>query len=369
MKRIAVITFCHRDLLVNYGQTLQSFALQKILSGYGFEVLTVSYRRRHLPAKEAYIQEYTNPSLRDMKSKGFAKTTAFVEQNMKCVQAYGENDVYSATKDADILICGSDAIWRAAHYDSTFYLDIRGSENKLKIAYAPSFLNFIEEDIDIYCNMGRAIRNINYISTREEQGVKLLEDVCGINGAKAVLDPTLLWKGEDWEKYMSLNLLPKPYIILYLLNDTNEYDNLIQKVWKRYHVGSMLSIYTGSTLPGRTYIEEGVGPDDFLALIAGATAVVTNSYHGVVFSLIFHKEVYIFKRTDSIVKDDFRFTNLYGICNIQSRVITSEEDFKNIEESDWECIDDNLASKRKESMDFLTNAVYDSEKRTRTKYE
>ncbi|MBD5529283.1 MAG: polysaccharide pyruvyl transferase family protein [Lachnospiraceae bacterium] len=362
MKRIAIVTFCHRDLLVNYGQVFQAFALQKILEKQDFYVLTISHKRRKLKVKENYINEQTSPSLCGMMSKCFAKTTAFVEKNMKCVQTYGENDICRETADADILICGSDAIWRTEHFDPAFYLDIKGTEGKLKISYAPSFVRFTEEDMDVLKVMGEKIQRIDYISTRESQGAELLANVCGIEDVKVVLDPTLLWKASDWRQYMSV-CISKPsgrYIVLYLLDDTNEYDDLIEEILEKHGAESAVTIYTGTTLNNRLYIESGLGPEDFLALFEGAEAVLTNSYHGVAFSLIYHKTFYVCKRQNSFVENDLRFENLCEICNIHDRWVGQKSEIRERSEINWEYIERQLDVWRHNSMAFLNDALNDS---------
>ena len=360
MKKVSIITFCHRDFGVNYGQNLQAFALSSVITKLGYDVTVISHKNRSEQIKKGYYLRYYTPDLKTIASRNFAKCTEFINNNMKCVQSFNEEDVIDLTADSDILVCGSDAIWRSYHYEPAYYLCISGAEDKLKIAYAPSFVNYVEEDKDIYVNMGRMIEKIDYISIREPIGQNILKNICGIDDATVVLDPTFLMKKDEWLNYAKDVNVSKPYILLYLLDDNNIYDEMIEEIKRKYEVNEVYALHPGiKSIENRNYIDEGVGMDEFLSLVYGAKAVVTNSFHGVAFSIIFQKDMYILKRYHDLLEGDCRFKHITDLCGIEDRLISTKEDILATKDINWKEVNNRLSVERDKSLLYLENALQD----------
>lgn len=367
MKKVLIITFCHRDWLVNYGQTLQAFALFKTIERLGYDVTVASHKIRSEEEKNYYIEKFDNPRYDSIEDRTFSKFSDFVKKYMgnHCLQTYSENEICRLAQMSDILVCGSDAIWRTMHYDPAYYLHLEGCGRKLKISYAASFVNFIGKDIDVYKKMGNMIRNIHYISTRETPGAEILKSVCGCPETETVLDPTVLLGAENWKKYMLEVETNKPYVLLYLIDDSDIYDEWIEIIKKRYGAVEAYSLFVLTEIrpKNRRYIADGVSPDEYISLVNGARAVITNSFHGTLFSLMFHKEVYIFKRYNPSLEGDFRFEYIAEMCGIKDRLICSTESIHNILDINWDYIDGRLEKERKKSMSFLEGALKDKDKK------
>lgn len=355
--KVSIITFCHRDFRANYGQTLQAFALYKVVQELGYDVEVISHKNRTEAQKEYYYIRFLTPDKKTMESRSFAKITDFVEKNMKCLQSFNTAEVTKYVEDSDILICGSDSLWRTMHYDPVYYLQIEGCDDKLKIAYAPSFASYIETDLEIIKKMGKMIKQMDYISTREYQGVQLLNDICMCDNVTHVLDPTLLWGSEKWKSYLNDKSTLGSYMILYLLDDTNEYDLAIEAIRKKHNVEHIYTISAGTKIDNRNYFEEGVGLEDFISLIFGAQVVITNSFHGTAFSLMFEKEVYILKRYNKTLSNDFRFENIRKVCDLPNRMVSDISDIYEMQNVDYGSVREKIREEREKSMLYLTEAL------------
>lgn len=359
MKRVAIITFCHRDLIVNYGQTLQSYALAETIRRLGFDVTVLSHRRRTDVERMDYEKEYRNPSYASIISRNFAKFTEFTKAHMRCIQTYSMDEVASLVRDMDVIICGSDAIWRTMHFDPVYYLNIPNTDDKIKVSYAASFVNYSPVETFVYDRMGDMLKELHYISTREVEAVDLLSRITGRADVTSVLDPTLLVGREFWDECIcNTRVETKRYVLAYLFDDSEKNDQIIKAIHARYNA-QLVFVYTGQDISGRSYFNNGVGPDEFVNLVKNAEAVITNSFHGMAFSVLYERDLYILKRENAALRNDMRFSSLCRICNLSGRVVPLDGKIESMPEVDWNDVRERLNIWRSQSMEFLKDALHD----------
>ncbi|QQS55448.1 MAG: polysaccharide pyruvyl transferase family protein [Candidatus Competibacteraceae bacterium] len=366
MKKIGIITY---HFVTNYGAALQAWALQKFLQSLGHEVFIIDYRPSYLTSGGyfwwpvdawhchanlviAYLKLMT---LRQALLGDGGKTTNFAifhERFLKTKKPiyHSLNELKRKPPEADIFICGSDQIWNASvqfGIDPAYFLDFVPSGIK-KISYATSFgRSFIEERFKQ--ETARLIARLDAIAIREQSGVEIVKNLTG-KKAIWVPDPTLLVEDGYPEVERPL-AVPSDYLFSYTLRSRE----LVAKVEKRVGQSQKLKIVSPEILK-LTKIGA-PGPLEWLGYIKAAKFVVTNSYHGTIFSIIFRKP-FIFVGLSGH-KADFneRALSLLDRLKLSAHVISdfNEEKIDAISKviPDWDYIYSEVATWRKIARSFL----------------
>lgn len=335
--RINILT---QPLYLNYGGILQNYALQETLRRMGQEPLTLN-----VPAKGPitkiwwkdiirtglnfigrqkgiYPYPFLSPYKLAVKSHEYAKQlNKFTDKYISKVDVSAPFTSSTAEEyPAEAWIVGSDQVWRPcySHYIENCFFDFLPENGAKRIAYAASFgtdkWEMSEETTSIVRHLAQ---KFDAVSVREESGVVLAKKNLGVE-ATHVLDPTLLLTAEDYLRLIPDNLLEKQgkKLTTYILDPNKEKINTINKIVKE-----------------RGYKEKRTGllhkdridtVEEWLADFATADAVITDSFHGTVFSLIFNKPFIVIannargnSRLESLLrlleiedsKDGFNITN------------------------------------------------------------
>ena len=292
--RIGIIT---QPLKANYGGVIQNWALQQVLKKLGHNPITIDYQHSEGILYWAkiniirFVKSIFTPSIRyeylHRKAKRPYIFESFVDKHINTTEI-----VYKYTPSLinkyklDCIIIGSDQVWRPI-YNHECLFDMYGqfvTHNNCKLlSYAASFgTNEWEYSEEQTIKCAQLIKRFCSISVRERGGVKL----CKENFAKdatQVLDPTLLLTKED---YLSLvNDTPpqieKPFLVAYILDFTNEIENLI------YKKAEDLGLYPFIVRAGES---SKLTPLQWISLFRDADYIITDSFHGSIFSLIFEKQ-------------------------------------------------------------------------------
>lgn len=366
-KKIGIITFHRAD---NYGAVLQAYGLthavrkiiqnkeydckcevidyvnQAIDSRYHIRTLSeiprLKTKIKHILIRKYLIQNQLNFNV-------FRKT--FLPISCK---KYDYKNVSEIENDYDILITGSDQVWNGLLTldDKTYFLDFSNKRNK-KIAYAASagsekyFLSKLAEyksTLDTFSN----------ISVRENQLFDIMIEQ-GYKQTQRVLDPVFLLDKSDYEFIESNhNIVQGKYILIYVIAFEKELYKFAQKLSEKT---GLKIVYINVDKPKKAGVVNlrNVSVPHFLTLIKNASYVVTSSFHGIAFSLIYNREVYY---QLSMCKDNFnsRVETLIQIAGIQGRDVTSTVEIgKNPIE--WEKVNTALNEMRKQSEFFLERSV------------
>ena len=366
--RIAIVTITDGQ---NYGNRLQNLALQETLKSMGFKVETIrrkTYRDLSFSAKiKQSIKNTIKKSIgrkygahRALRKKRFDQ---FNRKNIRFskICLHDNTAPKSISEKYDYFVVGSDQVWNAG-----FKIISDDLKNNLlwfahpiqRIAYAASFgTDFLSEGSE---ELFRSeLPKFKSISVREKTGVDLVRS-CGMT-AKVTLDPVMLLSNEQWMKYAQKPAYVKsqPFILTYFLSDR---DKRIDEYC--FSLSQGMSIYE---LNNESIDEDNVKdieqycttPDEFVWLIANAEMVLTDSFHAVAFSILFHKPFWVFERKaiNTSYKMGGRISTLLDVFNLSNHRRSLDDSVEKPEVFDGEAIDSILSEKREESLRFLKEAL------------
>lgn len=251
----------------------------------------------------------------------------------------------------DAFICGSDQIWNlnCTHgVVEPFFLSF--AEEKRRVAYAPSLAHTSFEPQYFDKNkVAKLLARFDFLSVREEETVPLFQPLVN-KKIEVVLDPTLLFDASTFVGLSERRVSERPYVFLYLLRRCPE---LIESAAQMASQGARVIYISEKNLPipNATNLF-GVGPEEFVSLIAHADAVLTNSFHATVFSILFHRPFRVFA-TD---RSASRMRDLLGKLGVPERCVSSL-DASLVEDADWNEVDRKLEELRIGSWDYLRRAL------------
>lgn len=357
----------------NYGGFLQAFALMKILKKLGFQPYMIM-RRHNLgdydiitKAKiiiKSYLKAFRYQNLHILlhpfESHYFIQGKAmqkFVNRYIKPQTSYFYSWSILERKlknHFDAIIVGSDQIWRSIYVPGieNYFLSFAKEWNVHRIAYAASFgttePEYTKEEIK---SCGNLLKLFDAISVREQGALYVLNKFgWNINNVKIVLDPTLLLDRIDYEAIAESIKQDKPYLFAYVLDKTFDKDTAIQEICKFQSLEqrTIANIQDGNmSLPSI---------EDWLGLIKNAHYTVTDSFHGMVFSIIFHIPFVVVVNKQ---RGADRFESLLDRLNLKDRLSYNPSEIykKILKPIDWKQVDFLLKKYRKESIDFLRNSL------------
>lgn len=361
--KIGILTWHYYE---NYGSKLQTIATVLTLRKLGHDVSLLNYRNKIFGSnsqltdvllKATNIMPYWLISILPTKIRkpGRRFELCFFDETKP---VYNEEELKSLVSNYDITICGSDQIWAPNVYNPVYMLDFV-PDNVRKVSYAASIgLNQIPEDL--VDNYKKYIGRLDFVSVREEQGKEILAKQCGI-ASEVVLDPTLLVDIQEWKKLEYKSKIKEPFIFCYFLNTNHQYKEPVKEFAKI----KGLKIYgvSGNTSDAEwmnILTHQIVGPREFLGLINDATIVITDSYHGTIFSLLHHKDFILLERftRDDVICQNSRIYQLEKYFGISENIVSIKEDTKlEIKSIDYETFESKLSTLRKKSLNFILKTL------------
>lgn len=369
--KIGILTF-HRAY--NYGAVLQAFALSETLKTLGYEVEIIDYWPDYF-RKQYYLVPQKAHSLKDFKKqlkrvvgKVFLKRT-LNERNKNFedfIDTYLLNsrdkfrtykDVEKALSKYDVVITGSDQVWnnRCANFDKVFFLDFNIPVRKYSYAASFGFDRIPNEFKEEY---KKRLSGFEGYSVRENTGVQILSDLIGVDSTLCC-DPTLLMNSKMWRSTLEIEQGEEDYILVYYVTKADTVRKEAQKISREKNC-RVISIPCQVAFP-ELYAEKdrkagfevvnSCSPKQFVEYFAHAKYVITNSFHGTVFSLIFHK-----KMKTQFVQDTGKTNN--RVIGLMKNVGLENRDIKetkvNIdEEIPWTEVDRKIETIKQNSMLYL----------------
>lgn len=300
--KIGVITFWQsKD---NYGQHLQSFALQIYLKKLGHEPFLIRFKEnqpetahfqlknlgKYLKKIPTYVHFYFNQRKEKRKVKLWQKQGGYIERNLQgfleknivLTPVMSEEDLLKNPPIADAYICGSDQIWGGP---APYYLSFVPDE-AIKIAYAPSLGGLTQFTPEYEHMMKLLLERFDFIGMREMSGVEVCHRL-GFTDAIKVVDPTLLLWKEDYDKIRCNIKKDKPYAFVYLLGNSTTCS--VEKIMRYIEQKNLDCIYVASQQRVDKFNKLFVTMEEWIGYLANASLVITNSFHCTVFSLIYHR--------------------------------------------------------------------------------
>lgn len=335
----------------NYGSALTYYALHEVVEGMGYDTLMLEWPWKKKPF----------PPISDNFVRRFAK------KHYQISAQYTFDEYPSLNNHIGTFLVGSDQLWN--YWDSkdmgNYYMLDFVREDRKKISYATSFGHPTYAAPKDVCEKQAAIlKTFDAISVREDDGVKICRDVFGVNAAQ-VLDPVFLCPKE---KYMSLIgeakiQFEKPYLLAYILSPDKAKGEALQKAAEKLGL-ELLVILDGQTDAeenkkrlGIANIRQNVGIEDWLAYIYHASFVITDSFHGTCFSLIFEKQfICIINKARGIS----RFETLFSKLNLRNAAVNDTSELiaaLDRKKVDFHAVNAYLQPEIKRSLNWLKNAL------------
>lgn len=360
--KIGILT---QPLGTNYGGILQNYALQQVLLQRGYTVLTLdtglySWRKWLWNCVKVYIKRLLGRSekmpispkayikrcvpLRRFVSSHIAVTPSRVKHlNASVIKRYG----------LECLIVGSDQVWRSIYNSpiQNMYLDFAANIPICKIAYAASFgTSQWEYSEEQQCQCAKYAQKFTAISVREKSGVELCKTYLNVD-ATWVLDPTLLLQAHDYNKLLTDTQRPtsEAVMFVYMLDLSKEKLAVCKALAQQF--GLSLNVVSAGNA-----IKEEDSVEAWLSKFRDATYVITDSFHGTVFSILNHKNFVVFSNPH---RGEERMTSLLELLGLQSRHVRGVQFPSNTltENIDWEQVDELLEQQRRSSLNFLYKAL------------
>lgn len=343
--KIGIITF--QDAY-NYGAVLQAYALKNKL---GSNAKIVNYKNDYFKKTNHYYVNESNILKKIIRKTNLKKIELRTKKFHEFVNKYLVEDNVPVSKEDiqdkyDAFIVGSDQVWNldCTGGDSTYYLDF--TDTKKRYSYAASFgkLNPSQKEIELIKSQ---ISQYRYISVREESARQILLKL-GIKNVEVDLDPTFLISRNQWLELMKPIQNKEKYLFVYNVSGDIEILQYARKIAKE----KKLKIYyiTASIKPVFNVKKiMDAGPIDWLNYIMEAEMVLTNSYHGCIFSLIFHKNFRVFLSKNNL-KNSTRIKELLNAVRLEN--IICGEELKNIN-IDYKKVDDILEQLKYKSNQYI----------------
>ncbi len=226
------------------------------------------------------------------RAKRYAKFERFINNELKLSQQKFKKPE-QIKGDYDLIICGSDQIWRyyeleqKAGFDYAYFANFLSNPKIKKVSYAASIGDRILNDKE-KSELYEAISSLDIISVREEYLESLLISKTSYE-IKQVLDPVFLLDIEEWKKLIPPSKTRKPYLLYYQLLDSEEADKLSTDIASERKV-KIIKVKGFASIMPKERSKGNTGPLDFLSLIYHADFIISSSYHGIIFSIIFKKD-------------------------------------------------------------------------------
>lgn len=376
MKKTAILT---QPLHDNYGGLLQAYALKETLKSLGHSPLVVNrhgaganpFRRTLSKLKNTLLNRPVRPNqyLNDRqkaviseKTIGF-RTQYIPELSSLITSQRGMKSLL--TQGIGAYVVGSDQCWRPRYSPciSNYFLDFaKESQGIKRIAYAASFgtaeWEFNEADT-LECK--NLLKLFDAISVREDDGVALVQNHLGRADAIHVLDPTMLLPTSAYDRITADQKVPDSSgnLKVYVLDKNAEKEEFIRQA------ASRLQLETFEVMPERRLQQEKVTddnlelfkypcPSQWLKGFQDAEFVITDSFHGTVFSILYNKP---FIALGNERRGMSRFTSLLKMFGLQDRLVLdlkADGATELLEQSvDWQQVNEILGREREKAMNFL----------------
>lgn len=360
--KIAIITLPLRH---NYGGILQNYALQRVLCQMGHDVTTLEITKTEgLDIKAKIVLFIRNVFYKCVDKKGrflhiwsgltteqklSANTWKFIANHINVRRING----YPNETEYDAYVVGSDQVWRPKYFDTdiSFLAFAKNFKNVKRIAYAASFgTDKWEYNVDLTNKCSQLAAEYNAVSVREKSGIALCKDHLLVD-AEHVLDPTLLLSKEDY--ISDLAIVPvtnKKGVFYYFLDENEAKRELVNKITEPNGCNSY-TVNSKVENPDADLHDRIQPPiEDWIRAFVESSFVVTDSFHGTVFSMIFNKPFIVIGNENRGLS---RFKSILGIFDQDFRLIT-ESDSENLDLSIYlETPNVNLKKMRLFSIDYL----------------
>ena len=356
-KRTGILTLSSAE---NYGAVLQSFSLCKFLNDNFSETEIINFTPKFIIGRYPFLDIDTLKWHRIIKS--FIKSLFYLPirllKKLRFAKFRKINCNYSKSKYLKIFnndcynqyIVGSDQVFNLelTGYEKEFFLPHIKDSNK-KATYAAS-LGVSKLDGNQQKILKEGLQSFSHISIREKTGKELLKKILPNMEITQSIDPVFLTDKKMYESISRKRLFPKKYILIYTFKAFDLAYQIAKQIDKNTNI-----VYIDEKIRNKKRDVTnaiGVGPKEFLSLIRFAEHIVTDSFHGTAFSIIFNKEFTTipYKGTES------RLTDMLSSFSLEKRIAYSLKDL-NIDKINYDRVNKQLKEIVRNSYDYF-NSIY-----------
>lgn len=358
--KIGIITIQRAS---NYGAVLQAYALRTKIESYGHEVELMDYRCNYIESlyHNRFAEMYTFKSrVKNILTWNYQKERnkkfeSFIQNRLGCTSDTSlrtKEELRKAAEKYDMLIAGSDQVWstNCTGGDYTYYLNF--ADHIKKCSYAASLGTIAKEYADNE-ELKRYLQDFAHISIREQQAQATIEAMTG-RKPKVTLDPTFLLPMEEWKKLVT-PVKESNYILLYSLSTPESIlqltDQIAAQEGKEVIVITLNNLYT---MKQKSRVRT-VSPEEFVSYFYYADGVVTNSFHGTAFSIMFEKKFWV-EKNQNPNHDNSRLENILATFGLTDRFANCSQ-FDTKTEIDYAPVRELLAQRRQDSEDYLSEIL------------
>lgn len=350
IKKAGILTF-HQSR--NYGAILQAYALQKKMSEICDDVEIIDYQNESIKeviklwdrkgnGVKSFIKAFLGFIFRLRKKIAFDK---YLKKYINLSDKVNKSNISKLSDNYDVVITGSDQVWNTllTDNDEVYFLDFV-SESKKRVSYAASFG---DSCIELNSSERELLTKFDLITLREEAMLNKVQEITTTD-VKICCDPTLLMSSNEWINHASKRFVSEKYIFVFVIDECKE---LMDYATVFAREKGLLLISNKNDF--RFFCHP--LPNDFLSWVLNAEYVVTNSFHGTVFSILFKKKFisHFYKSSGESKK---RIIQLLEIMNLEHRNTRNKSlDIDKVE--DWESVERKLADVKDSSWKVIESWV------------
>lgn len=358
VNKIGIITYHNAR---NFGAILQSYALNRYINNCGVLCETIDYHSAKIDSSYKLIR-YQKGNLKLLLNSfvgirnNLLKKIRFNKFKKNIIissKRYNYNNISQANDEYKIFITGSDQVWNLdLNNDKNYYLDFVNGNN-IRNSYAASFgnIDMLEKHEEYLRNCLKKYENI---SVREESAKVKLNEKFNIE-ASLVLDPTFLLSKNDWEKVCENKTSKEKYILLYVLHEESTY-RIAEKISQLTNLKVYVLNESYRKRIRAKYIRN-VGPDKFINLIKNAEYVITDSFHGTAFSIIFRKNLKVVLKNKNKHLND-RLVSILNLFKLNECIVNTDSKGKElINEINYSNSESIINEEIRKSKQFINNII------------
>jgi hypothetical protein len=358
--KIGILTY-HRSH--NFGALLQAYALKTYVSSLGHDVEFIDYWPKYHEDMYALWSwnNFMHISIKNKVKMLLRFFLTFPRKQKRRKLFFDFIDKYISSKNRknnefyDLVIYGSDQIWRYQQHPSykgynEVYFGSDIIKAKRRIAFSASMGN-INQDKETVMFLERVLKNFDALSVREINLQDVIQPLTSLN-VYHTLDPVFLLNKEQWNNLCTPRQIAGNYILLYNFQSDNIIASNIAKKLSKLKGLPVIILRRDVKLVARNNTKDIVGPGEFISLIKHADMVVSSSFHGLAFSIIFEKEFYVTQN-----RNMERVKSLLKIIGLENRFITDISRLEYINPINYTYINERLNISKKISVNYLKSEL------------
>ncbi len=364
MKKVGILTFHNA---INYGACLQAYALKEVLKNKKVNVEIIDYKCEAIndfyyktfvkeDSLKTKIKKILTFNIQKKRNKEFNK---FISNNLldfSNQKKYNKSNIKEVNKEFEKIIVGSDQVWSpfCTGNDLTYFLNFIQDSNK-KFSYA-ACLGITKDDFYKKNEVKKLLNDFKFISVRENSAKERLSKILERKDINTSIDPTFLLTAEQWNQIILTKSKKEKYILVYSLSMPKEVLDFAYEVSAK--TGYKIIYITLDNLFTIKKYKNTItkSPSEFIEYIKDAEYVITNSFHGTAFSIIFNKKFFTIKNSNPN-HDNSRLYDLLESLGLEDRIYLKYNDLIINKNINYKEVNNKISKLRNKSLDYIDSIL------------